>query len=540
MTLDDRLNAAPADTSMRETSMRETSMRSEGGDRPMTTPVVRTRKSLQAFQEELKQETVRQTEEGAALNSVSAVQAKINLLKAYEEEQAIRVTSLEQLQKLAEQLQGLGCPVQDKIDKRCADVTESVEALAAAALAYKADLDECLAKHKSLDDKRLAFAKRAEALNRWLEEAIDTMTEAVEADTVADADAADAELAALREELTEKSNECASLAALKQQMDAEGAVGKNPYTRFQVSELQRSIAGAEAAASDRVAHLAAARERIADLDGKKKEFAAMADEILAFVKAERAAQEQKLRGQQILPDDMESIMRGNESLAYLNEYASKAPERAERLAPAQSVYDMLMAAAEMDNPYTRQSIASLKSAIDQLEKLVRDAINLIEGQLARAQASITPEQKAELEEAFHHFDRSGDGKLNKLEYAAAMKSLDFDEVAAQAEFSKFAKLQSKRDLLDGTGSVHDNAIDLDAFITVVLQQYKDKDTMEGLLAAFRTVANGKELLQEADLKCLKPPDAAFLTERLVPAAEGLDFVPFAKTVYGDGNAVPLS
>ena len=34
-----------------------------------------------------------------------------------------------------------------------------------------------LASHQALDEKRLSFAKRAEALNRWLEEATDTMSE---------------------------------------------------------------------------------------------------------------------------------------------------------------------------------------------------------------------------------------------------------------------------------------------------------------------------------------------------------------------------
>merc|ERR1712216_402139 len=77
-------------------------------------------------------------------------------------------------------------------------------------------------------------------------------------------------------------------------------------------------------------------------------------------------------------------------------------------------------AAEMDNPYTREGMATLKSALDQFEKRVRDVINFIEGQLARALASITPEQKAELEEAFKHFDKSQDGKLNQVEFSAAM------------------------------------------------------------------------------------------------------------------------
>jgi len=174
-------------------------------EKKAVTPVVRSRKkSVRLYEDELRQETHRQSEQGAALDSVSAVLAKINLLKAYEEEQANRQLSLAALEELVSKLKALGCPVLDKIEKRYADVSESFAGLSAAAAAYKADLDECLSKHKALDEKRLSFAKRAEALNRWVEEAVDAMTEAVEADTTAECDAADAELATIRAELAEK------------------------------------------------------------------------------------------------------------------------------------------------------------------------------------------------------------------------------------------------------------------------------------------------------------------------------------------------
>ena len=126
--------------------------------------------------------------------------------------------------------------------------------------------------------------------------------------------------------------------------------------------------------------------------------------------------------------------------------------------------------------------------VDMLEKLVHDKGNLIEGQLARAQATITPEQHAELEQvcamsgskaavtravtvspsstsltyvtgphslrrsshhsshhsshaslaqAFKHFDKNKNNSLNKLEFAAAMRSLDFEEAAMATAFDKY-------------------------------------------------------------------------------------------------------
>lgn len=69
--------------------------------------------------------------------------------------------------------------------------------------------------------------------------------------------------------------------------------------------------------------------------------------------------------------------------------------------------------------------------------------------------------------------------------------------------------------------------------------------MDGLLAAFRALANGKDALQPADLTAsggLKQADADFLLGRLTPAGEGhaeggLDYVAFTKSVYGDDGSI---
>ena len=42
--------------------------------------------------------------------------------------------------------------------------------------------------------------------------------------------------------------------------------------------------------------------------------------------------------------------------------------RSAQLAPAQQLSETLMAAVELENPYTRQTMTSLKSQMEQLEK----------------------------------------------------------------------------------------------------------------------------------------------------------------------------
>lgn len=541
----DDVEDTPDANSGRRGSMRLTldeKLAKEGTPSKPSLPALTSQRSLNIFADELAHENSRQAEAGASLSSVSAALARINLFKAYEEEQASRKLSLDALQKLVNQLDEMGCPTIDKIRKRFSALHAAVEALAAAAATYRSDLEAVLEKHKALDEERLDFAKRAEGLNRWLEESHDMLSEVLAVDNVYEADAVRAELDGFKSELAGHKVEAARLSEFEQQMD-ERKMGHNPYSRFRVEELMEKLGEVDAACVERESRLVAARVRIDEIDRDKKAFADAAEKALAYIKGEKALLEGNVKGVLVLPDDPDSIAKGKEKLAFLSEYAAKSSERAECLRESQALYDTLMAAGEMDNPYTRHSMASLTSALDQLEKLVRDFSNLVEGQLARAVASITPEQHAELREAFVHFDKSGDNMLNEVEFTAAMKSLDFE--GAESMFTKFADVSHTINVEptydDEGGEREERCMTFDNFLSVVLQQFKDKDTMDGLIAAFRTLANGKDTIgsdvlsyREGDTTSLKDTEVAFLQEKLGEAAPDGSFfyAPFAASVYG--------
>ncbi len=484
--------------------------------------VLRTRSAYDVFSAAIAQHNARMRE--AALDSISAVMARLNLLKAYEEEQASRDESRRALGALYEELASIGCPRQDLLAKRKDQIDSSFAALAEAAAAYRADLELVLAKQQKLDEDRLSFAKRAEALNRWLEETTDAMSEVLQIETVREADVIEDELAKFRAEEATRRAECEALAELE---GALASSGTNPYSRFVATDLKSALDGAVAAADERTKRLALERVKISGTDQQKRQFADSARAALKYLAEEKAGLEASTPTLHIHPDDADSIAAGHARKTLLEEYAAKAPERAEQLAPAQELADALFAKAEMDNPYTRQSMASLKSAFDQLEKLVRDKLSLVSGQLARATVDITPEQHAELRRAFDHFDRDKSGKLNKFEFGATMKSMD-NEGDLDAEFEKFA---------DGTGRNPDTGategtISFDAFVNLMLQQFKEDDTPDALNGAFRTLGNGKDVLPAEELeKQFKPADAAYLRESLTEVEGGFDYTTFSGKVY---------
>jgi len=436
----------------------------------------------------------------------------------------VKLTSLK---KLLGQIDTYQCPTIDSLRKKYSGLEAGVADLKTASGEYKADLDACLTMHKELDEMRLEFAKRAEALYRWCEDAQDSMEEVLIIGNVGECDAVDAELVAFKEEFAKKGAELEELKAYQADMVAKGAI-ENPYARFDVAALEEALAACEEASTERSGRLTGERDRLANIDAQKKQFAAAADTFLEWMKAEKYTLEENTPTASIHPDNAEEIAAGKAKLAYLTEYSAKAGERKTQLEAAQGISDALLLVGEMDNPYTVHSMASLKGMLDMLEKLVRDKVNLIEGQLARAQATITPEQHAELEAAFKHFDKNKNGSLNNLEFGAAMKSLDFGDDTAEAAFAKYSEPAASGEIADAT-------LSFEKFLTVVLQQYKDKDTLDGLLAAFGTLADGKPSITSGELTAaLKPAEAGFLQAKMVPADDGnLDYKEWSESVYGN-------
>ena len=82
-------------------------------------------------------------------------------------------------QAMIAQLLDAGCPPfrTFALTTRMDAAKESIDSLTSAGLAYKGRLEAELERLNKQDDMRLAFAKRADALNRQLEEKIDELTE---------------------------------------------------------------------------------------------------------------------------------------------------------------------------------------------------------------------------------------------------------------------------------------------------------------------------------------------------------------------------
>uniref|UniRef100_A0A3B4WT07 EF-hand domain-containing protein n=1 Tax=Seriola lalandi dorsalis TaxID=1841481 RepID=A0A3B4WT07_SERLL len=168
---------------------------------------------------------------------------------------------------------------------------------------------------------------------------------------------------------------------------------------------------------------------------------------------------------------------------------------------------------------------------DLLAHMSRCEIDLLDKVLRDKRSFITSEQYEEIKKVFYHFDKSKDGLLNQLEFAAAIKAMDF-EIADHEQEPTFLRFAKEGQRAEEPAAM---TIDLSGFTTFVLQQYKDNDTKDTLFAAFETVANGKDTLSAEDIRAAIPQEEAdYLLSQLElkDGDHGLEYKKFTEAIYG--------
>ena len=395
-----------------------------------------------------------------------------------------------------------------------------------------------------MDEMRLDFAERCEGLRFWTDECVDTLGEVVVADSVAEAEQQLGELgpgSGFEATLLAKRTELAQLAAFAATM-AECGVVSNPYSRFTLGEMQTSLDEIDAALADRCGRLQAALDLQRELEQLKRRFASAAEAVLAHAAAEKVQLEAEAPAFTIQPGDAAALARGKQAVELLAARltAEARAARAVALAPAEELAAELLRQGDLHNPFTHHTGPSLKSVLNQLEKLIRDRQQYVEAQLARAEVSISREQHAEIVAAFKHFDKNNNGGLDFKEFVAALQSVDLaiDDKEMKQAFEALATPAEEGGKEGAKGEAH---IGQEDYITCVLKFYADSDTSDSLLDSFRLLAGGSEFVTAADVKgAMGEANAGPLLAALAPyeTEQGYDYNALARRLYAQRAASP--
>jgi Ca2+-binding EF-hand superfamily protein len=128
---------------------------------------------------------------------------------------------------------------------------------------------------------------------------------------------------------------------------------------------------------------------------------------------------------------------------------------------------------------------------------------------------IPEEQLNEFKESFKHFDKNGNGLLEKAEFKAAVGAVNI----AFKDEAHFEQIYNQ--VAEGNAQVNEHQ-----YIRYLIEQNEDRDTPEQIKAAFKALANDAESISAQQL--VQPPltqeDAEFLAQYMPQAGDGnLDY-----------------
>jgi Ca2+-binding EF-hand superfamily protein len=177
-----------------------------------------------------------------------------------------------------------------------------------------------------------------------------------------------------------------------------------------------------------------------------------------------------------------------------------------------------------DNPLTDHSLDELQSEYETVRGIAKKKKIALETELFSQQnkKGVSPEQLNEFRETFNHFDKNGDGLLDKNELKACLNALGvvFDSDAAfEAVFAELSK--------GGAG------VDFDSFVDYMIKITEDTDSAEQIKSSFRILSNDKNYVHAEDLRIhpLQKDEISYLTNNMPPASSGYDFETYTDSCY---------
>ncbi|DAZ99518.1 TPA: hypothetical protein N0F65_005390 [Lagenidium giganteum] len=176
------------------------------------------------------------------------------------------------------------------------------------------------------------------------------------------------------------------------------------------------------------------------------------------------------------------------------------------------------------NPYTTDTIHSLRAQFTSLENAVRDKVKSLEKEVALSQlGNLTPQQITEIKEVFKHFDLDHDGVLARDEFIMACKGLGF----ALSD-------DDCHDHFDKMDEEDNDEISFDKFSNFCAEQLQSGSSKSDVETAFE-ILTGENLTMEKIEEQFEPNLVEFIKknqEKLMSAdGQTLDLEKFSSFVF---------
>eukprot|EP00800_Vazella_pourtalesii_P013051 TRINITY_DN3063_c0_g1_i1.p2 TRINITY_DN3063_c0_g1~~TRINITY_DN3063_c0_g1_i1.p2 ORF type:complete len:446 (+),score=130.09 TRINITY_DN3063_c0_g1_i1:1438-2775(+) len=434
---------------------------------------------------------------------------------------------LQKLHEIANELEKQGYFNSDSIKQRAESIETDWTNLQNLAQLRNEAIDVAIKEQQQLDQLRLEFAKKASALDTWLSELEEDLTDTINAHSIQE----------VEDLLSEHQQLCEQVAANKQLEELESiqltldssSDETNPYTPLTYGSLKtRFDLLQEEGLQDREGRLKQEMENQKSNESLRLQFAEGANKYGPWLESK----------------SLELTQLGLSITGSLEDHKQRLFDFSQELADSKVTLDdleninaTLQGKLVFDNSHTEFKIETIRNSWEALQLQIGKSINEIDNQiLIRDETGVTEEQLEEFRKSFQYFDKDKSSKLDKFEFRSCLLSLGYKLCAEGEEDPELDSLLAKVDPND-TGFVA-----LEAFIDFMTQETVDKDTAEQVAGSFKILAGDRPFIMPDEIKRELPEEqAAYCLQHMSPytgpdAPEGaLDYSDFASALYGTSD-----
>jgi len=446
------------------------------------------------------------------LETISALQARSKIHEAFSEEVQSVEKSLTQLREVANEIISNEHEAAPEVQASLDSLNQQQTQVMDTAKELSTRLADELTRREELVRLCLEFARKAEQVNLFCEDALLSLIEPVRASSVKDVELYQNTVDGIEQEHAgENATALNDLAELEKKITAEEG---NP-TEFsklslaQVNEKYQAVrAQLDARKKDLGGETVTQQERATLLH----DFSTQVNDYTAWTNKTKDVINNCVSTESSLEEQRATIVQvGNASI-------DESKSKVENLTSLFKKLEELDIAEQ--SPITLQALSVLG---EQVNSFVKKRLESIEQQLVASKAStLTPEQVKDFKDVFVHFDKDRDGQLTKLDFKACCASLGED-----------IPDETLNEVFNGYDQNKDGKISFDEFIDFMVKINKASTGYEDVLDAFVAIAGGNAIVTEGQLRsCMDKEEVEYLLTKLKPVEGGLDYKTYLAETYG--------
>eukprot|EP01121_Diplochlamys_sp_Union-15-3_P015659 TRINITY_DN5218_c0_g2_i3.p1 TRINITY_DN5218_c0_g2~~TRINITY_DN5218_c0_g2_i3.p1 ORF type:complete len:173 (-),score=49.85 TRINITY_DN5218_c0_g2_i3:74-592(-) len=166
-----------------------------------------------------------------------------------------------------------------------------------------------------------------------------------------------------------------------------------------------------------------------------------------------------------------------------------------------------------------------------LQQLASKEIKTLEGEiLTKKHAGVSTEELNEFKECFDHFDRNKGGYLERLELLSCLKSLGQDPTEAELDnvLNQYGTASGTNE--DGSAK---KVLAFEPFVNYMKSKHSQGNSSPAAIKDnFRIMANGKDIITEAEIRAVLPPEKAnFLISQMPKVSGGYDYNAYTDSLF---------